>query len=436
MALNPITAFPGRVAAADSEYPHGRARNITTPGDGTSTPFVADLVNDIFGMQQALLNAAGLTPSGVPDTAIASQYVDAIRAIGSGALTFATDAAMVARTPVGAAAFASWAQYVGKTVITLRNNAAWPPAQALYNLQIFVILSGTANPADDGVIDYNLGGGFYAKRAQIGSSILIDWFADMTSAQAIAATETFTTAGFSPVAHAPRLITVTSTASTYSVPYWTDGLTVTLSPTSAATITVPAGLAMNRPVTFVIGNENATLILPGAGKFKGRGAKVTVLGISTTGDWVLQSATPYIKTGVFIGSGLALEGTIGTPQSVGPTGSGADVIWSALDGLENASGFYIEIACDGLASTNTHVGAATVVAGVSSTDEASFIYQAGFKAYNPASGSFATGRDTRNVYLPNTSGNGIFYAEKYTSEAFTGANGSHTVSLWLTGYQF
>lgn len=81
MAIIPESQYPGKIAPADSEYPYGKARNITLPGDGTGTPWEAALVNDLFGFQQALLEAGEVTPSGDPETATESQYLAAIRAI-------------------------------------------------------------------------------------------------------------------------------------------------------------------------------------------------------------------------------------------------------------------------------------------------------------------------------------------------------------------
>jgi len=81
MAIKPDSLFIGKIAAASTNYPLGSARNITTPGDGTGTPFVADLLNDTFGFQQAILAEAGLTPSENPDTAIDSQYLDGLKAL-------------------------------------------------------------------------------------------------------------------------------------------------------------------------------------------------------------------------------------------------------------------------------------------------------------------------------------------------------------------
>jgi hypothetical protein len=77
MAIRPIDEYTGKVAT-DANYPDGKAQNITSPGDGTGTPWEAKLVNDIFGFQQYLTNLAGITPSGTPDNASTSQYFQAI----------------------------------------------------------------------------------------------------------------------------------------------------------------------------------------------------------------------------------------------------------------------------------------------------------------------------------------------------------------------
>lgn len=79
MALNPYDTYPGNTTPPDVEYPYGSAQNVTVSGDGTGTPWRKDVVDDIWGFQQALLKAAGdITPSGNADRVGASQYLDAI----------------------------------------------------------------------------------------------------------------------------------------------------------------------------------------------------------------------------------------------------------------------------------------------------------------------------------------------------------------------
>ena len=78
MAIDLTQTYPGQVDTATTEYPLGKARNVTKPGDNAATPFDQAWLNDMWGFQQALLLAAELTPSGAPDTATNSQYLDAL----------------------------------------------------------------------------------------------------------------------------------------------------------------------------------------------------------------------------------------------------------------------------------------------------------------------------------------------------------------------
>lgn len=80
MALNPADRYPAQIDA-DSGYPFGKARNAGSFQDGTGTPLEKDWLNDLFGLLQSLLDAAGLSPSGVPDEVGVSQYLEALRAI-------------------------------------------------------------------------------------------------------------------------------------------------------------------------------------------------------------------------------------------------------------------------------------------------------------------------------------------------------------------
>lgn len=84
MAINPSTSFPSNTTTPDAAYPYGGAQDVAVPGDGSGTPWVAILLNDVFGFQQGILSEAGVTPSGVSDTADASQYLDALKTIMGG----------------------------------------------------------------------------------------------------------------------------------------------------------------------------------------------------------------------------------------------------------------------------------------------------------------------------------------------------------------
>ncbi len=80
MATNPSTQTEniGRISAPDSNYSYGSAQDDSTGTTGDGTPIQKAYMNDIYGLQQALLRAAGITPSGSPDTENNSQYLQAI----------------------------------------------------------------------------------------------------------------------------------------------------------------------------------------------------------------------------------------------------------------------------------------------------------------------------------------------------------------------
>ena len=83
MAINPAAKYPGKTKAPDTDYPYGSAQNVTTPGDGTGTPWEKDLVNDLFGLFQELLSVASVSPSGNPEKVGTSQIADIIRSFHS-----------------------------------------------------------------------------------------------------------------------------------------------------------------------------------------------------------------------------------------------------------------------------------------------------------------------------------------------------------------
>ncbi len=75
MAIIPIAKYPGQVASDPTNYPYGKARNVTAEGDGVGTPLEQDWINDLWGFLQAILHFSGTTPAGVPDSALASDYL-------------------------------------------------------------------------------------------------------------------------------------------------------------------------------------------------------------------------------------------------------------------------------------------------------------------------------------------------------------------------
>jgi hypothetical protein len=75
--INPSTnpAFTGKITPPSPEYPQGQAKNVTTPGDGTGTPWEQQGLNDLWGLYQAIAQASALTPSGVSEKVGASQLL-------------------------------------------------------------------------------------------------------------------------------------------------------------------------------------------------------------------------------------------------------------------------------------------------------------------------------------------------------------------------
>lgn len=78
MTINPALSFPTKTNAPDANYPYGSARNVSTPGDGTGLPLDQSWVNDFLGLQQQLLDDAGIVPSDVSDVVGACQTYQAM----------------------------------------------------------------------------------------------------------------------------------------------------------------------------------------------------------------------------------------------------------------------------------------------------------------------------------------------------------------------
>lgn len=59
-------------------FPDTEAVNVSAPGAGDGTEFVALLVNDIWGRAQALMDYAGLTPDGIMEAPGTAQIIEAL----------------------------------------------------------------------------------------------------------------------------------------------------------------------------------------------------------------------------------------------------------------------------------------------------------------------------------------------------------------------
>jgi hypothetical protein len=83
MAIIPESQYPGQTTPASSDYPLGSAKDVTSPGSGDGTPLQEAWLNDVWGFLQAALNAGKITASGLADTALTSQYEQALNNIAA-----------------------------------------------------------------------------------------------------------------------------------------------------------------------------------------------------------------------------------------------------------------------------------------------------------------------------------------------------------------
>lgn len=81
MALKRNERYPGRFENPTTEQPQGAFKNRTSPTAEDGSYLEADWVNDWSGFFGRLLTVAGITPNGNADTALASQYYDALKAL-------------------------------------------------------------------------------------------------------------------------------------------------------------------------------------------------------------------------------------------------------------------------------------------------------------------------------------------------------------------
>ena len=81
MAIRPNVELLPNVTGSTASFPLGSSKNETAPGVNDGTPYNLTRANDIFGFQQALLQAANIVASGNTDTALdknSSQYLQAV----------------------------------------------------------------------------------------------------------------------------------------------------------------------------------------------------------------------------------------------------------------------------------------------------------------------------------------------------------------------
>lgn len=75
--------YAPNATAPTTAYPLGSITNDSVPGADDGTPLEKDWGNNIEGFHQALMTEAALTASGSPDTAQASQLLDALKIVAA-----------------------------------------------------------------------------------------------------------------------------------------------------------------------------------------------------------------------------------------------------------------------------------------------------------------------------------------------------------------
>lgn len=106
MAIIPKTLYPLKFDAFEPAWPQGKPRRILVAGDGTGSPWDLEIVEDIMGLQQALLLKAGVSPTGDSETALVSQYYDCLttlfaRSVATTTLILTTKLPLVAGVQTG-----------------------------------------------------------------------------------------------------------------------------------------------------------------------------------------------------------------------------------------------------------------------------------------------------------------------------------------------
>lgn len=128
MAIRLADQYVNHVAPDDA-YPHGSFKNETAPEANDGTPLDKAWANNYEGFFQALIEAAGITPNGTPDTVLVSQYFDALTTLFAGLdhdhADHAMDDEVIHKTDLSI----PQAELRGRTTLSLDTNAAtWTTA--------------------------------------------------------------------------------------------------------------------------------------------------------------------------------------------------------------------------------------------------------------------------------------------------------------------
>lgn len=129
LKLDQVADFIGRISAPNSAYPFGSAKDESSAGAGDGTPYIKARADDVFGMQQSLLTAGGITPNNNPDSVTNPQYLAALSALGWSQYANYQAGSRVLRTGRLFEALAATGPLNGGSVDPATvDNGAWVPA--------------------------------------------------------------------------------------------------------------------------------------------------------------------------------------------------------------------------------------------------------------------------------------------------------------------
>lgn len=153
--LKIFNKFSPRANPADSNYPNGSIKNETVPGAKDGTPLDADWGNDTLGGDEALLAEVSIVPSGISDTVLVSDRLNALKKliIQESEPVFSTEFATFAALQVASAA----GSLLGVNTATTIQHTSGFKGGAKYAKDG---TTGTINTGDEGKFFDNNGDGF------------------------------------------------------------------------------------------------------------------------------------------------------------------------------------------------------------------------------------------------------------------------------------
>lgn len=150
--INLEQTFTPRVNPADANYPFGSIKDNTSPGANDGTPLAAVWGNDWEGFAQAAMTEAGITPSGLPDTAQDSQLLAAVKVVASGALRPSVIEALRRSYAEAGYNLVDGSFEAGGTLVNANDVLLQESTGKAFSGPVGTVVAGT-NPASGGFVD-------------------------------------------------------------------------------------------------------------------------------------------------------------------------------------------------------------------------------------------------------------------------------------------